>query len=56
MKSKNKAVWGTRFNKPTSKIFEKIGASIDEPMFSKIFEVALLNLVPQIALFLFFIC
>ena len=29
MKSKNKAVWGTRFNKPTSKIFEKIGASID---------------------------
>ena len=29
MKSKNKAVWSTRFNKPTSKIFEKIGASID---------------------------
>jgi len=29
MKSKNKAVWGTRFNKATSKIFEKIGASID---------------------------
>ena len=29
MKSKNKAVWGARFNKPTSKIFEKIGASID---------------------------
>ena len=29
MKSKNKAVWGTRFNKTTSKIFEKIGASID---------------------------
>jgi len=29
MKSKNKAVWGTRFNKPTSKVFEKIGASID---------------------------
>jgi len=29
MKNKNKAVWGTRFNNPTSKIFEKIGASID---------------------------
>ena len=29
MKKKNKAVWGTRFNKTTSKIFEKIGASID---------------------------
>ena len=29
MKSKNKAVWGARFNKATSKIFEKIGASID---------------------------
>jgi len=29
MKSKNKAVWSARFNKPTSKIFEKIGASID---------------------------
>ena len=29
MKNKNKAVWGTRFNKTTSKIFEKIGASID---------------------------
>ena len=29
MKSKNKAVWGTRFNKPISKKFEKIGASID---------------------------
>ena len=29
MKKKNKAVWGTRFNNPTSKIFEKIGASID---------------------------
>ncbi len=29
MKSKNKAVWGTRFNNATSKIFEKIGASID---------------------------
>ena len=29
MKNKNKAVWGTRFKKPTSKIFEKIGASID---------------------------
>ena len=29
MKSKNKAIWGARFNKPTSKIFEKIGASID---------------------------
>ena len=29
MKNKNKAVWGTRFNYATSKIFEKIGASID---------------------------
>ena len=29
MKSKNKAVWGTRFNNATSKIFENIGASID---------------------------
>ena len=29
MKNKNKAVWGTRFNKNTSKIFEEIGASID---------------------------
>jgi len=29
MKNKNKAVWGVRFNKQTSKIFEKIGASID---------------------------
>ena len=29
MKNKNKAVWGARFNKATSKIFEKIGASID---------------------------
>ena len=29
MKSKNKAIWGTRFNNATSKIFEKIGASID---------------------------
>jgi argininosuccinate lyase len=29
MKSKNKAVWGSRFNNTTSKVFEKIGASID---------------------------
>ena len=29
MKKKNKAVWGARFNNSTSKIFEKIGASID---------------------------
>ena len=29
MKNKNKAVWGSRFNNSTSKIFEKIGASID---------------------------
>ena len=29
MKNKNKAVWGTRFTNPTSKIFEEIGASID---------------------------
>ncbi len=29
MKSKNKTVWGARFNNATSKIFEKIGASID---------------------------
>lgn len=29
MKNKNKAVWSARFNSATSKIFEKIGASID---------------------------
>tara|TARA_B100001250_G_scaffold381902_1_gene374597 strand:+ start:4 stop:1392 length:1389 start_codon:yes stop_codon:yes gene_type:complete len=29
MTKKNKAVWGTRFNNQTSKIFQKIGASID---------------------------
>ena len=29
MRSKNKAVWGARFNNQTSKIFENIGASID---------------------------
>ena len=29
MQNKNKAVWGTRFNKTTSKIFEQIGASVD---------------------------
>ena len=29
MKNKNKAVWSTRFNVATSKIFEKIGSSID---------------------------
>ena len=29
MKKKNKAVWSSRFNNSTSKIFEKIGASID---------------------------
>ena len=29
MKNKNKAVWSTRFKKPMSKIFEKIGSSID---------------------------
>ena len=29
MKNKNKTVWGARFNNSTSKIFEKIGASID---------------------------
>jgi len=29
MKNKNKAVWGPRFNNKTSRIFEKIGASID---------------------------
>ena len=29
MRNKNKAVWGARFNNTTSKIFEKIGASID---------------------------
>ena len=29
MKSRNKTVWNTRFNNSTSKIFEKIGASID---------------------------
>ena len=29
MKSKNKTVWSVRFNNPTSKKFEQIGASID---------------------------
>jgi len=29
MKNKNKAIWGVRFKKSTSKIFEQIGASID---------------------------
>jgi argininosuccinate lyase len=29
MKKKNKAVWGTRFDSATSKIFEKIGTSIE---------------------------
>ena len=29
MRNKNKAIWGTRFNKATSKIFENIGATID---------------------------
>ena len=29
MRNKNKAVWGTRFNNQTSKIFENIGSSID---------------------------
>ena len=29
MRKKNKTVWGARFNNATSKIFEKIGASID---------------------------
>ena len=29
MKNKNKTVWGARFKKSTSKIFEQIGASID---------------------------
>ena len=29
MKRKNKTVWGNRFNNATSKVFEKIGASID---------------------------
>ena len=29
MKDKNKTVWSTRFNNPASKIFEKIGASIN---------------------------
>ena len=29
MKNKNKTVWSARFKKPTSKIFEQIGASID---------------------------
>ena len=29
MENKNKAVWGTRFNNATSKIFEQIGASVE---------------------------
>ena len=28
MKNKNKTVWSNRFNKPSSKIFQRIGASI----------------------------
>ena len=37
MKNKNKAVWGTRFNNATSKIFERIGASndIDKRLFEE---------------------
>ena len=49
MKNKNKAVWGTRFNSPTSKLFEKIGASIDidkrlfeEDIFASIIHVQML--------------
>ena len=33
-----------------------LAKSIDAPIFSKIFDVALLNLPPQTALFLFFMC
>ena len=29
MSKKNKAIWGTRFNRETSKVYEQIGASID---------------------------
>ena len=29
MKNKNKAIWGTRFNNSTSKVFERIGSSIN---------------------------
>ena len=29
MKNRNKTVWSARFNNTTSKIFEKVGASID---------------------------
>ena len=28
MKNKNKTVWSNRFNKPSSKVFQRIGASI----------------------------
>ena len=28
MKNKNKTVWSDRFNKPSSKVFQRIGASI----------------------------
>ena len=49
MKNKNKTVWGTRFNNATSKIFEKIGASIDidkrlfeEDIFGSIIHVQML--------------
>ena len=41
MKNKNKAVWGTRFNNTTSKIFEKIGASID--VYKRLFEEDILG-------------
>ena len=49
MQKKNKAVWGARFKKPTSKIFEDIGSSIDidkrlfeEDIFASIVHVQML--------------
>ena len=50
MKNKNKTVWSARFKKPTSKIFEQIGASIDidkrvfeEDIFGSIVHVQMLT-------------
>ena len=46
---KNKSFWGARFNKPTSKLFERIGSSIDidkrlfgEDIFASIVHVKML--------------
>tara|TARA_B100000700_G_scaffold324930_2_gene432345 strand:+ start:625 stop:2013 length:1389 start_codon:yes stop_codon:yes gene_type:complete len=46
MKNKNKAVWGSRFNNTTSKIFEEIGASID--IDKRLFEEDILGSVAHV--------